>query len=71
LRENFSRHESARNPFTQRRHISPQDTVEEAMRLMTEKRIRHLPVLEDERLVGLVSIGGHGQLDHFGANRGH
>jgi CBS domain-containing protein len=37
--------------------VSPQATVDEAMRLMTEKRIRHLPVLEDERLVGLVSIG--------------
>ena len=37
--------------------ISPQDTVEDAMRLMTEKHIRHLPVLEDGRMVGLVSIG--------------
>jgi CBS domain-containing protein len=37
--------------------ISPQDTVEDAMRLMTEKHIRHLPVLEDGRMVGLISIG--------------
>ncbi|HEY3913607.1 MAG TPA: CBS domain-containing protein [Verrucomicrobiae bacterium] len=37
--------------------ISPQDTVDDAMRLMTEKRTRHLPVLKDGRLVGVVSIG--------------
>jgi CBS domain-containing protein len=35
----------------------PDDPIEEAMRLMTEKRIRHLPVLSEGRLVGLVSIG--------------
>ncbi|HEX3719769.1 MAG TPA: CBS domain-containing protein [Verrucomicrobiae bacterium] len=37
--------------------IAPQDSVEEAMRLMTGKKIRHLPVIEEGRLVGLVSIG--------------
>jgi CBS domain-containing protein len=37
--------------------IAPGDTVEEAMRRMTEKHVRHLPVVEDGRLVGLVSIG--------------
>lgn len=36
---------------------SPADTVEDAMGLMTNNRIRHLPVVEDERLLGLVSIG--------------
>jgi CBS domain-containing protein len=37
--------------------ISPHDTVEDAMRLMTEKHVRHLPVIEDGRMVGFVSIG--------------
>jgi CBS domain-containing protein len=32
-------------------------SVDEALRLMTERRFRHLPVVEDGRLLGLVSIG--------------
>lgn len=37
--------------------IIPDETVERCMALMTEHRIRHLPVVVDERLVGIVSIG--------------
>ncbi len=38
-------------------YITPQTTVDEAMALMTENRCRHLPVMENEQLAGLVSIG--------------
>lgn len=36
--------------------VRPQQSVEECMALMMNKRIRHLPVLEGEQLVGLISI---------------
>ena len=37
--------------------IPPERTAEECMALMTAKRIRHLPVVVDRRLVGIISIG--------------
>jgi CBS domain-containing protein len=37
--------------------LSPEQTIGECMSLMTDKRIRHLPVLENERLIGIISIG--------------
>jgi len=42
---------------TQVYYISSDYSVEECMALMTEKRIRHLPVLEGEKLVGILTIG--------------
>jgi CBS domain-containing protein len=37
--------------------VTPQTTVEEAMALMTDRRIRHAPVVDEDRLVGMISIG--------------
>ena len=37
--------------------VSPDDDVEPLMALMTERRIRHLPVVHDGQLVGMISIG--------------
>ncbi len=36
---------------------SPEDTIEEGMALMSDKHIRHLPVLENGKIIGIVSIG--------------
>lgn len=37
--------------------VSPTTTVREAMHIVTDKRIRHLPVIENGKLIGLISIG--------------
>lgn len=37
--------------------VAPEDTVEACMQLMTQRRIRHLPVVEDGAVAGVVSIG--------------
>ena len=37
--------------------VDPSQTVEQCMALVTQKRIRHLPVCEDDKLIGIVSIG--------------
>ncbi len=37
--------------------VNPSQSIDECMALMTNKRIRHLPVLEGNRMVGIISIG--------------
>jgi CBS domain-containing protein len=45
------------------------DSIENAMHVMTQKRIRHLPILDGQRLVGILSIGDvvKAKLDHADA----
>jgi CBS domain-containing protein len=38
-------------------YVSPETTNEQCMALMTDKRVRHLPVLDGERVIGVISIG--------------
>ena len=38
-------------------YTGPDKSIEECMALMTDKRIRHLPIMENEQLLGVVSIG--------------
>ena len=38
-------------------YVSPESSIEECMAVMTDKHIRHLPVLENDQLVGVISIG--------------
>ncbi len=57
--------------------VQPEQSIEQCMALMTEKRIRHLPVVEKEKLIGVISIGDLvksiigdqqitiGQLEHY------
>lgn len=37
--------------------VGPEDSMERCMELMTDKRVRHLPVFEGEKLTGIISIG--------------
>jgi CBS domain-containing protein len=38
-------------------HVSPDDTVEHCMELVTKNHVRHLPVLEGDKILGIISIG--------------
>ncbi len=58
LKGKFSKDVPVREIMTDRvLYISPSQVDDECMALMIEKRVRHLPVIEDGKIVGLVSIG--------------
>ena len=38
-------------------YVRPEQSAEDCMALMTDKRVRHLPVLQDDELIGVISIG--------------
>ncbi len=37
--------------------VEPERTIEQALAVMTERRLRHLPVVDDDQVIGVVSIG--------------
>ncbi len=58
LQGKSSLHTPVREIMTQKViSVHPEQTLEECMALMTDKHIRHLPVLVDDRVIGVVSIG--------------
>lgn len=58
LENRSSRDTPVRDVMTQRvAFVSPSKEIEECLALMTDKRFRHLPVMDNDKLVGLVSIG--------------
>lgn len=58
LKGKYSRETSVREIMTDKVHsVRPDQTIEECMALMTDKRIRHLPVMENNKVIGVISIG--------------
>lgn len=57
LREQPTKHTSVGEIMTENvLYVTPDQNIEDCMALMTDKHIRHLPVLEDDRLIGVISI---------------
>ena len=58
LKARFSRDTLVREIMTEKVVcVRPDQSVEECMALMTDKRIRHLPVAEESKVIGVISIG--------------
>lgn len=53
-----SRETRVRDAMTEKvAYVKPENSIEECMALMTDKRIRHLPVMDSDELAGVISIG--------------
>ncbi len=62
LKGRFSKETPVREIMTEKvAYVCPDDTIEECLMLMTEMRLRHLPVFEGDQLVGVISIGDVGK----------
>jgi CBS domain-containing protein len=58
LMDRVSKHTPVRDIMTsQVRYVRPDQTTDDCMALMTDKRMRHLPVIDNGKLVGMISIG--------------
>ncbi len=58
LKGRASKETSIRDIMTERPvFVTPDNTIEDCMQLMANRSIRHLPVLENDKLVGIISIG--------------
>lgn len=58
LKGRFSRDTAVRDLMTQDvLYVEPQNSIEDCMLLMTNNRVRHLPVINGKQLVGIVTIG--------------
>lgn len=58
LKGRVSRETQVRDIMTTRVvYAHPEQTVEECMAILTDQRIRHLPVMDQEKLIGIISIG--------------
>jgi CBS domain-containing protein len=58
LKGKFSKDTAVRELMTHNvLYVEPQNSIIDCMRLMTKNRVRHLPVIDNEQLVGIVTIG--------------
>ena len=58
LKGKFSRDTAVRDLMTQDvLYVEPKNSIEDCMLLMTNNRVRHLPVIDNQQLVGIVTIG--------------
>ncbi|MCG7402109.1 MULTISPECIES: CBS domain-containing protein [Caballeronia] len=58
LMDRVSKHTPVRDIMTSHvRYVRPDQTTDDCMALMTDKRMRHLPVIDNGKLIGMISIG--------------